>query len=76
MENENVNYWIIMHTYDKAEQENINDLISQALENNYAFMQYEYNFQESPMVTNVYNQAKKIKAGDYIFLRGKNAVYA
>lgn len=73
---ENVNYWIITHTYENAEQENINDLISQALENNYAFMQYEYNFQESPMVTNVYNQAKKIKAGDYIFLRGKNAVYA
>lgn len=80
MTNENVNYWIIMHTYDKAEQENINDLISQALENNYAFMQYEYkqhnNFQEPAMVTNIYNRVKEIKAGDYIFLRGGDVIYA
>ncbi|MBD5427398.1 MAG: AAA domain-containing protein [Treponema sp.] len=76
MANENVNYWIITHTYENAGQENMDDLISQALENKYAFMQYEYNFQESAMVTNVYNQAKEIKVGDYIFLRDRNAIYA
>ncbi len=76
MANENVSYWIITHTYENASQENMDDLISQALKNKYAFMQYEYNFQESAMVTNVYNHAKEIKAGDYIFLRDRNSIYA
>ena len=74
-------FWVFNHTWSNASQENIDDLINQALENNYAFMQYEYpskniEHQDSRRVTENYRMAKKVKIGDYIFLRGKDSFYA
>ena len=75
-DSERARYWIIVHSYDGAEESDIEDLVSKALENRYAFMQYEYGFQKKANVTNVYKHAKEIKEGDYIFLRGKKRICA
>ena len=68
-------YWLFNHTYEDASEENISDLIEQALSNNYAFMQYEYNKQKNQVVSPTYKNAMKVNAGDIIFLRGRNFVY-
>lgn len=75
-ENKNQRYWLINHTYRGATEVDINDLIAQAIENNYAFMQYEYNIQRNAVVTPTYSNAKKIQINDFIFLRAQDNVYA
>ena len=69
-------FWVFNHTYKEATEENISDLINQAKDNNYAFMQYEYNKQKNQVVTPTYETLRKIQEGDIIFLRGKDLVYA
>lgn len=75
-ENSNIRFWVFNHTWTDASDENVKDLVNQALENNYAFMQYEYKYQDSKRVTENYRMAAEIKSGDYVFLRGKNHIYA
>lgn len=74
--NRNQRYWLINHTYGGATEADIEDLIAQAKENNYAFMQYEYNIQRNAVVTPTYSNAKKIQINDFIFLRAQDNVYA
>lgn len=74
--NRNQRYWLINHTYRKAKEANRKDLIEQAKENNYAFMQYEYNIQKNAVVTPTYKNAMKIQVNDFIFLRAQDNVYA
>ena len=69
-------FWVFNHTYTDAAEENVSDLINQAKNNNYAFMQYEYNKQKNQVVTPTYEALRKIREGDIIFLRGKDLVYA
>lgn len=69
-------FWVFNHTYTEASEENIADLINQAKEHNYAFMQYEYNKQKNQVVTPTYETLRKIRDGDIIFLRGKDRIYA
>lgn len=55
------------------------DLVYQAYENNYVCMQYEYGIQtkQQNIVTSSYKTIKGLmKEGDYIFLGGKDYVYA
>ena len=70
-------YWVINHTTKTAEQNFIDKLIKQAMQNKYAFMQYEYNDEnDHGVVTATYKEAKRISEGDIIFLRGKDKIYA
>ena len=69
-------FWVFNHTYTDAAEENVSDLINQAKDNNYAFMQYEYNKQKNQVVTPTYKNIRNIREGDTIFLRGENYIYA
>ena len=71
-----IQYWVINHYFQDATPEDIADLIKQAIQNNYAFMQYEYGKQQKQAVTRTYNKALKIGIGDVVFLRGKGKIYA
>ncbi len=75
-----MNFWIWRHTWKKANNEDdVMDLVYQAFENNYVCMQYEYGIQtkQQNIVTSSYKTIKGLmKEGDYIFLGGKDYVYA
>ena len=74
--NRNQRYWLINHTFPDAKEADREDLIAQAKENNYAFMQYEYNIQKNAVVTPTYKNAMKIQINDFIFLRAQDDIYA
>jgi hypothetical protein len=70
-------YWIFQHKPgEKAEQGDCETFVGRALELKCAFMQQEYGYQKSNMVTQNWNLIKKFKEGDYLFLRGGNKIYA
>ena len=75
-ENRNQRYWLINHTFPDAKEADREYLIAQAKENNYAFMQYEYNIQKNAVVTPTYKNAMKIQINDFIFLRAQDDIYA
>ena len=74
--NRNQRYWLINHTFPDAKEADREYLIAQAKENNYAFMQYEYNIQKNAVVTPTYKNAMKIQINDFIFLRAQDDIYA
>ena len=75
-----MNFWIWRHTWEDAiNEDDVMDLVYQAFENNYVCMQYEYGIQtkQQNIVTSSYKTIKGLmKEGDYIFLGGKDYVYA
>ena len=75
-----MNYWIWRHTWSAANDEDaVMDLVWQSAQNNYVCMQYEYGIQidQRPIITTSYKYIKEqMKEGDYIFLGGKDYVYA
>ncbi len=75
-----MNYWIWRHTWSDSESDDDSmDLVYKAYENNYVCMQYEYGIQKKQqnIVTLSYKYIKEqMKEGDYVFLGGKNYIYA
>jgi len=70
-------YWSFKHKPDsEATVEEILKYVHIAQEKKCTLMQYEYGLQNNGVVTHNWNNAKKIKEGDYLFLRGDDKVYA
>lgn len=71
-----VNYWTFKHKPGTSGGANSKEFVNRALALNSAIMQYEYGYQEQGKVTQNWNKASEVKAGDIIFLRGDADIYA
>lgn len=70
-------YWTFKHKPGEDTNENdAKEFVEKAIKLNSAIMQYEYGNQTMGKVTQNWNDALKIKIGDYIFLRGDARIYA
>lgn len=72
-----VRYWVFKHKPGGGKsEEDCSDYVDFALSHNCCIGQYEYYEEPSASVTKFYNAASQVKAGDIIFLRGDNNIYA
>ena len=70
-------YWVFKHRPGiNASEEECKNFVAEAVTYNYAFMQYEYDYQEQSKVTLNWRLISQIKEGDYLFLRGGDYIYA
>ena len=73
-----IRYWTFKHKPgETANEDKCKNLILQAIQNNYVFMQYEYGGSENKSkVTQNWNRMLEVSEGDVIFLRGNTKIYA
>jgi len=72
-----IQYWSFKHKPgSEAADEATLERVHTAREKKCALMQYEFGFQENASVIQNWKNVKKIKEGDFLFLRGDNKVYA
>lgn len=70
-------YWTFKHKPgENANETECREFVLQAVRNNYAFMQYEYGFENQGKVTQNWNRMLKVSEGDVLFLRGDTKIYA
>lgn len=72
-----MNYWTFKHKPGKNSNESdAKEFVEKAIILNSAIMQYEYGSEDKGKVTQNWNDALKIKVGDFVFLRGDVQIYA